>query len=187
MENLQSLIDRTDSKIKYALVHLNELKTYQNRGSGDDFERSHHESYLFHLYGVRDAFLQEINLYYDINLSPEKVTMSSLNDQLKKGHKVCPELEKINKLEGNQNSWLGIIKEMRHHSTHRYHINRHVYAGGQDDGRVELVNPRSREKSNQDVLEDFEEWQQEKEKLIKGLRETATKHYGAKKLTTKKM
>jgi len=180
MENLQSLIDRTDSKIRYALVHLNELKTYQNRGSGDDFERSHHESYLFHLYGVRDAFLQEINLYYDIKLSLKKVTMSNLSNQLKKDRKVCPELEKINKLEGNQNSWLGITKEMRHHLTHRYHINRHAHEGGQDDGRVELVNPRSREKSNQDVLEDFEEWQQEMEKLIATLRETAIKYYNEK-------
>jgi hypothetical protein len=180
MENLQSLIDRTEFKIKYALVHLNELKTYKNRGSGDDFERSHHESYLFHLHGVLDAFLQEINLYYDLKLYPNQVKMRKLKNQLKKDRKVCPELEKINELEGTQNSWLRIIKEMRHHSTHRYHIVRHVYAGGQNDGRVELVNPDSRKKSNKDVLEDFEEWQQEMEKLITDLRKTATKHYNEK-------
>jgi hypothetical protein len=69
---------RTSAKIRYAKVMLAELEGYAHRGSGDDFERSHQEAFLAHLFGARDAFLQELNEYYSCSIPIEEVSVASL-------------------------------------------------------------------------------------------------------------
>lgn len=66
MKEITNTKERTNAKLRYARIHLNELRLYQRKGSGDDFERSHQESFFFHLFGALDAFLQELNLYREI-------------------------------------------------------------------------------------------------------------------------
>ena len=95
MEEITNAKKRTNAKLRYARVHLEELRSHQRKGSGDDFERSHQESFLFHLLGARDAFLQELNLYYNCGLELRKVRTSSLTQKLDKMGIRCPELNKL--------------------------------------------------------------------------------------------
>ncbi|HXQ35194.1 MAG TPA: hypothetical protein VN843_14355 [Anaerolineales bacterium] len=45
-KELENLRSRADAKIRYAQVHLDELKAI-NRLGGDDFDRAHQESFLY--------------------------------------------------------------------------------------------------------------------------------------------
>ena len=47
-KNIENLQARTESKLRYAEIHLNELKEQESL-VGSDFERTHQESFLFHL------------------------------------------------------------------------------------------------------------------------------------------
>lgn len=47
MEEITNAKERTNAKLRYARVHLDELWSHQRKGSGDDFERSHIESFFF--------------------------------------------------------------------------------------------------------------------------------------------
>ncbi len=168
METLQPHINRTNAKLRFAQIHLDELRIYDNRGSGDPFEESHEESYLFHLFGARDAFLQELNIYYNINLPPNKVTRKNLAEQLKQS---SPEFTELMDLEDDQDSWLGIAKEMRDHSTHRHRIAHSYYVGARK--MVKLIDPRSGKETELDVISQFESWHLKMETLLTRLRQSA--------------
>src|SRR4051812_21686026 len=101
--NLQS---RTDTKLRYAEVHLAEIEQRPHR-NGDDFDRAHQESFLFHLRGALEAFLAEIKCYYSCNLPAEGVSPGNLRKAIKtaKGEN-APELAELFTIENLQGSWL---------------------------------------------------------------------------------
>ncbi len=72
----KSLQERTNAKLRYARVHLDELKA-QGPPNGGDFDHAHQKSFLFHLLGTADAFLAELCHYYRVvvpgALSPSKI------------------------------------------------------------------------------------------------------------------
>ena len=78
MATLDYFISRTEQKLRFARIHIDELRTHTTRNTGDDFERSHHESFLFHLYGASDAFLQELNIYYSCGLSSVRLKVEQI-------------------------------------------------------------------------------------------------------------
>ncbi len=162
--------DRTAAKIRFARIHLEELLHYPQKGSGDDFERSHVESFLFHLFGARDAFLQELNLYYGCQLPVHKVTMPSMQDWLKKKGVDSPELYDLHNLENSQGSWLNDAKEMRDHSTHRNSIPRVFFVGGVEDRQVHLKNPKTGKSLEEDYILSFEKWLTKMDELLNNLR-----------------
>lgn len=51
-KTLQNLRARADAKLRYAEIHLDELKAIDRLG-GSEFDRAHQESFLFHLLGPR--------------------------------------------------------------------------------------------------------------------------------------
>ena len=175
MEEITNAKKRTNAKLRYARVHLNELWSHQRKGSGDDFERSHIESFLFHLFGAYDAFLQELNLYYGCGLELREVKLSKLNKKLSKMDIGCPELDKLTQYEKNPKCWMNVAREMRNHSTHRRSVPRTFHAGGKDDGKVSLRDPRSGELIEKDYADVFGEWCSEMETLLNDLRNTAVK------------
>ncbi|MCY7309494.1 MAG: hypothetical protein LH619_01830 [Chitinophagaceae bacterium] len=79
---IQNLCDRTDAKLRYADIYVAELR--KQTSNGDDIDRAHQESFLFHLWGTKDAFLIELNYYYNINLPIDKVKNGTLQVELKK-------------------------------------------------------------------------------------------------------
>jgi len=90
----QAFQARTDAKLRYAKVHLDELAALPAHG-GDDFDRAHQESFLFHLYGTRDAFLIELNHYYGLGLPIESLTPGKLREALKLRGIQSPELSEL--------------------------------------------------------------------------------------------
>ena len=175
MDTVRPFVERTNAKLRYAAVHLGELRTYKSRGSGDEFERAHHESFLFHLLGARDAFLQELNLHYGCDLGMDKVTAVALREKMKASGEMSPELEQLSELERDPQSWLSQAKTMRDHATHRTHIARtfHVALGSPDPGTVHLKDPRSGGQSGVEVIEQFEMWLTNMQDLLNALRTSA--------------
>jgi len=177
MEEITNTKERTNAKLRYARVHLEELRSHQRKGSGDDFERSHQESFLSHLFGARDAFLQELNLYYNCGLELHEVTANKLKNKLSKMDIKCPELDKLIQYEKNPKCWLHDAKEMRNHSTHRRSVPRAFHVGGEYDGKVFLRNPQSGKLIENDYTDLFEEWCSKMETLLNDLRKTAISRY----------
>ena len=64
-KTITPLQERSNAKLRYAAVHLDELKSIEQLG-GDDYDRAHQESFLYHLMGAKDAFLIELNTYYSV-------------------------------------------------------------------------------------------------------------------------
>ena len=161
--------DRTDAKLRYAAIHLEELKGVERRG--EDFDRSHQESFLFHLHGARDAFLQELNIKFDCDLPINRVDMRNLNKKLEKKGIESKALAKLKELESDNESWLSCMNEMRHHSTHRHSIPRVYHVGGENDGDVHLTNTRNGKVVEEDYMVLFEQWHNQMDELIVKLRE----------------
>ena len=106
------LQERSDAKLRYARVHLEELKS-QDLPSGDDFDRAHQESFLFHLLGVRDAFLAELNYYFQAGLAPDALSLGRIQDALKQRNVTSKELRTLRDLEQDKSSWYSKAKDMR--------------------------------------------------------------------------
>lgn len=77
----------------------------------------------------------------------------------------------------NPKCWMNVAREMRNHSTHRRSVPRAFHAGGKDDGKVSLRDPRSGELLEKDYADTFEEWFSEMETLLNDLRNTAVSRY----------
>jgi hypothetical protein len=173
MKDIENAQKRTDAKVRYAALHLEELRQYPRRGSGDDFERSHQEAFLYQLIGVRDAFLQELNLYYRCGLTSQQVRLDRIEKCMRAQNQVCPELQALSALETEPGSWLNVAKEMRDHSTHRRSVPRIFHVGGGDDSRITLQDPRTKARVPGDQMDVFAMWQREMAALISRLRATA--------------
>ena len=135
--------DRTDAKLRYARLHLNEILHYASPTRGEDFELAHVESLLFHVVGAKDSLLQEINDAYGRLLQPHKVNEESLKRTLTKRNTRCEALDKLLELESDDESWLAQTIELRNQGTHRCHIARSIYLGGEEDGQRYFINPRT--------------------------------------------
>lgn len=171
-QHTKALQERTDAKLRYARVHLDELKQ-QVSLSGNDFDKAHQESFLFHLFGARDALLQELNYYYGTNLPPEALSPGKLREALKAQGVQSSELASLRELEQDEQSWYRQTKDMRDHSAHVQGVPRHYYLGGEDDGRVKLKNPRTGELRPHDLREEFDEWLGQMTTLMQTLRLSA--------------
>lgn len=172
---IKALQDRTDAKLRFAGVHLDELKAMPSR-RGDDFDRVHQESFLYHLLGVRDAFLAELNAYYESSLPGSSVTLGKLREALARANRSSPEVGEMYTLEADQGSWLNQAKDMRDHSTHVAGVPRTFHVGGEDDGVVWLRNPRTKETVERDFVLEFQTWHASMAELIERLRASALRN-----------
>ena len=166
------LQERTDAKLRYARVHLDELKT-QGPPSGDDFDRAHQESFLFHLLGTRDAFLAELNHYYQAGLVPDTLSPGQIRNALREQGITSSELRTLYELEQDESSWYCKAKDMRDHSTHVQGVPRAYFLGGEDHQKVKLKNPRTGVLTERHFILEFDDWLHEMETLIHSLRKSA--------------
>ena len=171
-EQTKSLQERTDAKLRYAKVHLDELVSMASL-NGDDFDRAHQESFLFHLYGARDAFLIELNHYYGVGLPIENLSPGRLREALKQRGIQSSELVSLFALEQDDSSWFRQTKDMRDHSAHVQGVPRTFFVGGEDDGKVKLKNPRTGALTEGHFLDEFREWLEQMCALIEKLRQSA--------------
>jgi len=171
-KTLKNLQDRTDAKLRYAEIHLKELKDHEPLG-GDDFDRAHQESFLFHLLGARDAFLFELNECYDLNFDLSKISFQYFSKELKKRNTKIQEFDAIVALQKNNTSWLYHAKEMRNFSTHVSNVSRSYHIGGPNDQKVWLKNPKSGNIIERHFVDEFNDWFQEMKSLLMRLRQSA--------------
>jgi hypothetical protein len=144
MSKLNAARERTDAKLRYSAIHLDELKRYRGtaRADGSDWERAHQESLLFHLFGVRDALLQEINLFHECALPLRDVGKRRLGKRLAEMGMESRAFRTLTRLEGMQSSWISIAGRMRHAFAHKKAVPLKFHVGGEEDGHVHLRDPR---------------------------------------------
>jgi len=167
-----NLVHRTDAKLSYARLHLNELREYSNLGHADNWERAHTESILFHLVGVKDAFLHEINFAYSLDVDVDQINERRLAFELKKRRRPSIALERICDLRNDGRSWLYRLVELRNQGSHRFHIHRTIKIGvGGATGRLtRLRDPRSDMEIEKDPLELLQEFCDKMEELVTEMR-----------------
>ncbi len=162
---------RTDVKIRYAGVHLSELRQL-SRYSGDEFCRAHLESFFFHLFGARDAFLAELNIYYDAGLPDKDIAQGKLHDALARKGRHSPELAELWSLENSNSSWLKTAKDVHDLATHVKGAP-HIYYSDALGGFITIQNPRTGEEIRRPVLPLLEEFHTNMGTLIERLRDEA--------------
>jgi hypothetical protein len=174
-EALNSHRARADAKLRYAEVHVKELEELEAKAllGGSDLDRAHQESFLFHLFGAKDAFLIELNVYYEGGLRNTNLSMGKLRKALRKQGRGSPELAELYKLERNKTSWLSHAKGMRDHSTHVLGVPRTFHHGGEHHQKVFLRNPDTGRQNQQHFVEEFVEWVANMRTLLERLRESS--------------
>ena len=155
-KSIESLRNRSEAKLNYASVHLEELKVHGTLG-GDDFERAHHESFLFHLLGVIDAFLAEVNFHYSAGLDDHDLSIGKLRNALQRQEITCQALKLLYELGQDKASWYSEAKAMRDHVAHIKAPPRRMLVGGEDES-VQLRSPITGELHQSSSVELFESW-----------------------------
>jgi hypothetical protein len=171
-EEIKSFQDRTAAKLRYAKVHLDELAALESL-RGDDFDRAHQESYLFHLLAAHDAFLAELNHYYRLGLPNDNLSPGKLWEELRQRGIQSAELASLFELRQDDSSWFRQAKDMRDHSAHVQGVPRTFFVGGDEDGQVKLKNPRTGALADRHVLDEFRHWLEQMQSLIGALRQSA--------------
>lgn len=164
--------ERTAAKLRYAKVHLDELAALDSL-RGDDYDRAHQESYLFHLLGARDAFLIELSHFYGSGLPDENLSSGRLRKALEKEEIRSAELTELFELENEDASWFRQAKDMRDLSAHVQGVPRTFHCGGEEHGQVKLKNPRTGAMTGGHFLDEFELWFEQMVSLIRRLRQSA--------------
>lgn len=171
MKNYTPLKELTESKLRYAQLYLDELKKPEIFGS--EIEKAHQYSFLFHLKGVMDAFLLEINEIYGLGLKKKHLTIDSLKASKSNSKKPIKEGKKLSKLIKKEN-WLSDLKSFDPNKVNA--VKKNKKSKETDESSI-LVDDSS---TVQDIpiLEKFENWQAKMEILIKELRESALQSSG---------
>jgi hypothetical protein len=166
----ESLISRTDAKIRYARLHLQELRECEIPGRGHDFERAHQEAFFAQLFGAYAALFQELNEDLGCGLKPEDVSLGQMRNAMKAKGGVSPKLTAIYTLEQDTTSWLSQAKAMRDHVSHVAGIPLVFYAGGDNDGVAAFKHPKTLIELPGDYIDNLELWLGDMESLIMHIR-----------------
>jgi hypothetical protein len=171
-QTAKALQERTDAKLRYAAVHLDELRKY-GPPDGSDFDRAHQESFLFHLLSAREAFLAELNHYYGAGLRPDELSLGAIWKALEKRGVKSAEIGALYELEQNESSWFATAKTMREHSYHVQGVPRQFFIGGEDHQKVKLKHPRTGQLTERHFILEFEDWLRSMSELLLSLRKSA--------------
>jgi len=172
MSELHAARERTEAKAKYAAVHLAELRTFRavERAQGTNWERAHQESFLYHLLGVRDALLQEINLFHACGIQMDQVRKQDLSARLASQGKTAPGLDIVTALEDDPKSWLSMAGRLRHFSTHQKNVPQQYFVGGDRHDSIFLKDPLDGALIEKDYGELFSDWLRRMNELVVDVR-----------------
>ena len=161
----EGLTARTDAKIRYAKLHLMELREYDHRGHGHDFERAHQEAFFAQLFGAYAGLFQELNKDLDCGLDPERVSLGNMRNTMKNKGPVSEKLSELYNLEQDATTWLSKAKTMRDHISHLGGIPLSFY-----DDVTSFRHPKTMVELPGDYFDYLENWVIEMEALIKRMR-----------------
>ncbi|WP_258421374.1 hypothetical protein [Aquiflexum gelatinilyticum] len=171
MKNYTHLKAITESRLNYAKLYLEELNNPAI--SGSEIEKAHQYSFLFHLKGVVDAFLVEINEIYGLGLKKKHLTIDSLKVSKSDSKKHIKEGKKLSKLMEKDN-WLSELKSFDPNKLKASKKSRK----SKDKDESSTSEEEKSEMQVTSVLEKFVEWHSKMEKLIIELRESALEASG---------
>ena len=160
---------RTDAKLRYARIHVEELRA-RPPGRGHDFERSRQEAFFAQLFGAYAALLQELNVKLGCNLTPEDVTPGKLYQTLKSAGRSSGELAELHRLENDHGGWFRQAKDMRDHTTHVSGLPLVHYVGGPEDGTTSFRHPKTLTEVQGDTRDVLASWVSEMETLVLRMR-----------------
>jgi hypothetical protein len=163
--SLSSLAERTDAKLRYARLMLRELDA--DSFTGTDFERVHVEAIYGHVFGAWDAFLFEVNSFYNLGLTDRKVSVHQVKQAAERADPKRLELDQL--VEATQETWYGDAKATRDQSHHRQGVKRHFSVGAGDD--IVNLQAHGRSRSREHLPDHLEHHLSSFEDLIKRLRE----------------
>jgi hypothetical protein len=162
----------TDSKLRYSQLYLDEIKNPIIAGS--DYEKAHQESFLFHLNGVVNAFLAELNEIYGLGIKAKNLSIPSLKSAKSESKKSIKEGKKLSKLMDKKN-WLYELRTFNPQAVPAVKKTKHTKENEVEPSN--LVDQVSPTPSNL-LLEKFDSWQAKMRKLIPALRESALQASG---------
>jgi hypothetical protein len=171
MDDISSFRDRTDAKLRFARLHLEELSSREVI-NGDDFERAHQEAFLFQLFGARDALVAELAIRYGADQSKGR-RVNDLRKSLQSQGVQSSEIAEIDRLAKDNGNWLNLAREMRNHGTHEQGVSRAFHLGGPKHGKVQLRDPRDRNILTDHYVDEFGKWLGEMSTLVGKLRASA--------------
>jgi len=162
---------RTNQKLSFARIHLDQLKQAQDDTSWNKHAliESFNESVLFHLSSAYDAFLREIAELYKVDT--EALTgYRSLAAELEATGVESPELKQLSLLESDQTGWLH--KMVSAYEACWHGSDRHesvTESSSVSEIHVLQVNPDHAEDGQ--IIREYEGWFQSLSELINRLRE----------------
>ena len=164
---------RTNQKLEFAKISLEEIKSRPEPGLIDYFQRSHEENFLFHLVGAKDSFLQEINVAYGLGVDIEKVDECKLLEKLKRQKRESTELNEIIELKYNKSEWFAIAIGLRNKGSHRFHLTRlYRETDNENKGKIYLLDPFTDKNMDDDCITFLTRCLNEMKALLQQLRKT---------------
>ena len=163
------LTARTDAKLRYAKLHIQELRDCSIPGQGHDFERAHLEAFFAQLFGAYASLLQELNEDLGCSLKPSAVSLGKLREAMKTKGPVNPKLTQLHQMDRDATSWFAKAKCMRDHVTHIGGIPMVFNEGGPKHGVVELRDPKTLQVLGSYFLL-FESWVNEMQRVVAAMR-----------------
>jgi hypothetical protein len=168
----ESLTSRTDAKIRYAKLHIKELRECNIPGRGHDFERAHQEAFFAQLFGAYAALFQELNEDLACGLKPESVSLGQMYSVMKSKGAVSAKLTGLHNLEQDSTTWFSHAKTMRDHVTHIRGIPLTFYEGGPNHGITSFTHPKTLVEVPGNYLDNLEQWVIAMEALIERMRKS---------------
>jgi hypothetical protein len=140
--------NRVNFKLNAAYSHLEKLKRLEAANkvlSGDKMETEMHiDEFFYHLVGVKDALLQEINSELNLSIAPHEVTIDSINTALnRKGVDARKITKEICNMISDESDPLWLINEFHNHSKHRNIIGKAIAIVVGISDTISLRNPRT--------------------------------------------
>ena len=167
----EALRARTDAKLRYAKLHLNELRECNIPGQGHDFERAHQEAFLGQLFGAYAALFQELNEDLSCGLQVDGISLGQMRNTMKAKGRVSPKLTELHEMEQRADSWFSLAKTMRDYVTHIGGIPLNFYVGGYNHGATSFRHPKTLIEVPGHYLDQLAKWADEMEALIKRMRQ----------------
>ena len=143
--------NRGDYKLKAARRHLDNLIRLEDTAGSLAAGKVRIEAeedideYLYHLFGVKDALLQEINNELHLGLAQKDVNLVAINKELDKRGAIARDITReIDDMLSNEHP-LWLVNELHNHSKHRNLIGQAIVIENGRLARASLIDPRTGE------------------------------------------
>jgi hypothetical protein len=182
------LNDRVHFKLNAAKMHLDRLNDLQANSEGRTLASSNVrmqaeieiDEFFYHLIGVKDALLHEINRELHLGLAPGDVKEETLNNKLEEmlGEDAKEDLmRRINMMKSGERHPLRRINELHNQSEHRNMIPKDIVASaGGGVTNFALIDPLTSRRMNNQIIDYLTDSYERIEKLQKMVRQNILKY-----------